>query len=78
MAFKPERFMATPAHAPEPDPKQFVFGFGRRICPGLHLADGTVWLACAQAISTMSVKKALDARGAEVVPEVEYVGQLIT
>lgn len=30
MAFKPERLLAEP---PAPDPKDFVFGFGRRQCP---------------------------------------------
>lgn len=78
MVFKPERFIATPTHAPEADPKQFVFGFGRRICPGLHLADASVWLACAQALAVLSITKEVSAQGKEIVPVVEYVGQLIT
>lgn len=78
MAFKPERFIASPTRASDPDPKQFVFGFGRRICPGLHLADTSVWLACAMALGALNVAKAVDAQGKEVVPAVEYVGQLIT
>jgi cytochrome P450 len=33
MAFRPERFLETPTHKPEPDPRNFIFGYGRRICP---------------------------------------------
>lgn len=76
--FRPERFIPTSTHTPETDPKEFVFGFGRRICPGLHLADSSFWLACATALATLIIKKARDAEGHEITPEVEFVGSLIT
>ncbi|KAG0703346.1 cytochrome P450 [Suillus ampliporus] len=40
--FNPERFLASNGKEPETDPRMICFGFGRRICPGLHLADGSV------------------------------------
>lgn len=30
--FSPGRFLSS---SPEPDPRKWVFGFGRRICPGI-------------------------------------------
>lgn len=42
--FSPERFVDDPkaGKKAEPDPRQFAYGFGRRVCPGmrarLHLA----------------------------------------
>lgn len=33
-AFDPERFMGP---EPELDPRTYVFGFGRRICPGQYI-----------------------------------------
>lgn len=32
--FRPERFLGA---EPQMDPKKFVFGFGRRVCPGTSL-----------------------------------------
>ncbi|KAI0145193.1 cytochrome P450 [Xylariaceae sp. FL1272] len=56
--FKPERFLQgeAPESGPEPDPKQFVFGFGRRICPGNILADNTLFLTIAQSLTVFSIE----------------------
>ncbi|KAG8901310.1 hypothetical protein FRC00_007957, partial [Tulasnella sp. 408] len=42
--FDPERHLKQP---PELDPREFVFGFGRRICPGKDLAFQEVWILAA-------------------------------
>ncbi|KAI0466898.1 cytochrome P450 [Xylaria cf. heliscus] len=55
--FKPERFLARDGHKPEPDPKKFVFGFGRRICPGRILADNSLFLIVAQSLAVFSTKR---------------------
>ena len=34
MTFKPERFLGADGRAPEMDPHNLAFGFGRRVCPG--------------------------------------------
>lgn len=56
--FKPERFLVANGHEPEPEPDKFVFGFGRRICPGKLLADQTLYLAAAQSLAVFDVNKA--------------------
>lgn len=42
--FDPERYLKQP---PELDPRKFIFGYGRRICPGRDLAFQNVWILAA-------------------------------
>ncbi|KAG6354440.1 hypothetical protein INS49_004457 [Diaporthe citri] len=60
--FMPERFLAP---FEEPDPAGFVFGFGRRICPGRRLAESesTLFLAMAKVLATFDMTKGRDAQG---------------
>ncbi|KAF8727211.1 hypothetical protein AX14_007483 [Amanita brunnescens Koide BX004] len=45
-----------------------VFGFGRRQCPGLHLADSSIWLLIACMMATLSIKKPVDENGKVIEP----------
>lgn len=65
--FSPERYLAP---FEEPDPAGFVFGFGRRICPGRRLADSTVFLAVAKVLATFDISKARDAHVREIEPDI--------
>lgn len=65
--FKPERFLEP--HN-EPSARCFVFGFGRRICPGRLLADSILFLTIARSLALFEIKKDLDKNGKEVDPEV--------
>ncbi|KAG8930433.1 hypothetical protein FRC01_002765 [Tulasnella sp. 417] len=42
--FDPDRYLKQ---TPELDPREFVFGYGRRICPGKDLAFQNVWILAA-------------------------------
>lgn len=75
MAFAPERFLGA---APEQDPRDLVFGFGRRVCPGKQLAMASVWLACATSLCTFSITKARDEHGAEITPVPEMTSGTIS
>lgn len=55
--FKPERFLGP---NPEPDPTQFVYGFGRRICPGRLFASNLVFLTIAQTCAVFKVTPCKD------------------
>lgn len=59
-SFDPTRFLAP---RDEPHPSIATFGFGRRMCPGRHLADTSLFLTIAQLLATFDVIGALDANG---------------
>ncbi|KAI0751469.1 cytochrome P450 [Daedaleopsis nitida] len=71
MSFNPERFVKTAAHEPEVDPRTMVFGFGRRICPGLQLADASVFLSIAMSLAAFKISKAVE-NGQVVEPSTEF------
>ncbi|KZT69742.1 cytochrome P450 [Daedalea quercina L-15889] len=74
--FRPERFTSA---SPERDPRNYVFGFGRRICPGQAFADSSSWLAIARILATFDVTKAHDpATGAEIAFEPEFISGMIS
>ncbi|CAE6497426.1 unnamed protein product [Rhizoctonia solani] len=64
--FDPSRYLK---HVPDPDPRKFVFGFGRRVCPGQHVANNTSWIMCAGILSIFDLKP-----GGELLKEVEQLG----
>lgn len=66
-SFMPERFLLP---FQEPDPAGFVFGYGRRICPGRRLADSTIFLCAAKTLAVFEISKARDAEGREIHPDV--------
>ncbi|KAJ7663410.1 cytochrome P450 [Mycena polygramma] len=57
MAFNPRRFLAAEGMEPEPDPARFVFGYGRRICPGKLMADETIFRTCSAVLSVFNISK---------------------
>ncbi|KAF8132785.1 cytochrome P450 [Boletus edulis] len=73
LEFRPERFLGN---APEPHPSNICFGLGRRRCPGLFLANSTVWLLCAQSLAVFDISKHVE-NGVEVTPEFNQVGGTI-
>ncbi|KAG8711713.1 hypothetical protein FRC09_020456 [Ceratobasidium sp. 395] len=40
--FMPERYLRE---NPPPDPENYAFGFGRRICPGMYIAHQSMWIS---------------------------------
>lgn len=60
MEFNPDRFMSTEGSPPETDPRNFSFGFGRRACPGYHLADASVYIACVTSLAVFNIAKAVE------------------
>ncbi|KAF7192514.1 Multifunctional cytochrome P450 monooxygenase [Pseudocercospora fuligena] len=63
--FNPSRFLGD---KPEMDPRNFIFGFGRRICPGKLLADASVFLTIARALAVFDIKSPVDDDGRPVAP----------
>ncbi|KAG5635364.1 hypothetical protein H0H81_011539 [Sphagnurus paluster] len=70
-SFDPTRFLPKPEGRGEPLPAA-TWGFGRRICPGRHVGDASLWIAMATILSTLKISKAVDGEGKEITPEVEF------
>lgn len=50
--FNPGRFLKQ---TPDPDPRRFLFGFGRRACPGHHVANNSAFSMCAAFMSVFNI-----------------------
>ncbi|KAF7789958.1 hypothetical protein EIP86_000906 [Pleurotus ostreatoroseus] len=78
-AFNPDRFM-TPEGTLDPkvpNSEEFAFGFGRRTCPGRHLALNSVWLNLASILAVFNLELPKDKQGREIRPAGKYTPGLI-
>lgn len=73
--FDPARFLGP---SPAPDPLDYAFGFGRRICPGKTLAESIVWLTIAKALAVYDITKGKDQDGREIDPEARFTSGVIS
>jgi hypothetical protein len=68
-SFKPERFLRTSSDGslsinPDvPDPRNALFGYGRRVCPGKIIADDMIFASAVSLLATMVVSRPTDACG---------------
>lgn len=74
--FDPDHFKGQTALAPElaaaPDYKDrdhYGYGTGRRICPGIHLAERNLFLAISKLMWGFNIEPALDDKGNPVEPD---------
>jgi len=59
--------------ASNPDPSkrdQFVFGAGRRICQGMHIAERSLFLGISRMLWGFKFEKARDENGNEITPDI--------
>lgn len=72
--FKPERFFdrVDDAAKRRRNPKNYVFGFGRRQCPGMYLVDSSIWLLIVNMLATLRMSKAVDEAGKVIEPEYTF------
>ncbi|KAN0086143.1 Cytochrome P450 [Tylopilus felleus] len=64
--YLPERFVNAEGMLTDDDPREFTFGFGRRRCPGRHVADASVWSGIATMLATLDFNLAKDADGNDI------------
>ncbi|KAH9475791.1 Cytochrome P450 monooxygenase 105 [Psilocybe cubensis] len=76
MEFKPERFNGSESEMKKAT--DLVFGFGRRVCPGMHFAEGTLFAIIATTLATCHILPGLDEHGKEVLPKFAYTPGTIT
>ena len=56
-AFKPERYLDPDGNLREDRISLSTFGCGRRICPGRHFVDVTLFITVASLFSVFSIQK---------------------
>ncbi|KIK82097.1 hypothetical protein PAXRUDRAFT_728978 [Paxillus rubicundulus Ve08.2h10] len=71
--FIPERFLTAEGTLIDDNPAQYVFGFGRRMCPGRHTGDASVWSVISTMLATLEFHLAKDAEGRDIIPNPKYV-----
>ena len=73
--FNPDRFLTREGTLDPkvPNPEQFVYGFGRRVCPGRFLGLTSVWLAMSNILATFDFEIPTDDQGREVRPSEECI-----
>ncbi|KAJ5606798.1 Cytochrome P450 E-class group I [Penicillium hordei] len=79
MTFNPSRFLQQEdGVAPECDPQKFVFGYGRRICPGRFLADTSLFLIISKSLAVFDITKRVGEDGKDIDLLAEYLPGIIS
>jgi cytochrome P450 len=75
--FDPERHLTAEGKLKD-DPLvgHFAFGYGRRICPGRHFAELSLWAAMVSMLSTIRIMNAKDSEGNDIPVTPEYTAGL--
>ncbi|RPD54777.1 CyP450 monooxygenase [Lentinus tigrinus ALCF2SS1-6] len=73
--FMPERFLTKDGQLSKDilSPRSYVFGFGRRVCPGMYFGDASLFITIASLLHALTIKPALDEFGRPRIPSVENV-----
>ena len=81
-AFKPERWLDSSGYLKGDipiSPFDAVFGYGRRLCPGLAFGRSNLWMNMATILSTCNIGMKIDKEtGKPIVPRVEFEGDSVT
>nr|VWP00396.1 Uncharacterized protein [Ganoderma boninense] len=77
--FMPERFLDSAGNLDfhGRDPADVMFGFGRRVCPGQHFAESTLFLLCASILSAFEIGPPVGEDGAPVEVKWEATDHLV-
>ncbi|KZS88902.1 cytochrome P450 [Sistotremastrum niveocremeum HHB9708] len=80
--FRPERFLMTVQGGDcksledlPLDPRAVVFGYGRRNCPGQHLADLALWIEVATILAVYNISRA---PGEEASPSAQFTSGVVS
>lgn len=65
--FSPERFLGA---NPQRDPRDVCFGYGRRICPGMYLAEAALSMTISMTLAAFDITSAVE-NGVSIIPKHE-------
>lgn len=69
--FKPERFLNEDGSVRDDPTLALAFGARKRICPGRHIVDATLFIVASSVLSAFNVTKAKDEDDNEIPVEAE-------
>ncbi|PAV15608.1 cytochrome P450 [Pyrrhoderma noxium] len=75
--FIPERWLPSSSKESPMNSNKIGFGFGRRLCPGRHFAENSVFIGVSSILSMFNIEKALGEDGKPITPEVDYVSDFV-
>jgi len=55
--FDPARHIATADKPAQRDPRKVCFGYGRRVCPGMYLAEASLFSCISQTLAVFNIEK---------------------
>lgn len=72
--FSPERFLGA---NPQRDPRDVCFGYGRRICPGMYLAEAALSMTISMTLAAFDITSAVE-NGVSIIPKHENTSGTIS
>ncbi|KIK55702.1 hypothetical protein GYMLUDRAFT_230770 [Collybiopsis luxurians FD-317 M1] len=74
MRFDPMRYLNADGkiNSDVRDSSSALFGFGRRVCPGRHIAIASLWIAVASILACYTIEPELDKKGKPIDPKGEW------
>ena len=73
--FRPERYLDKDGCFQDDPAIAMAFGVGKRICPGRHFVDSTLFIVASSILSVFNVTKAKDENGQEIPVKVAMTGE---
>jgi cytochrome P450 len=73
--FKPERFLNVDGSLRDDPILVSAFGFGKRLCPGRHFADATLFISIVSLLSVFNIERGKD--GGDKRSDYTYTGALV-
>ena len=74
--FDPERFIEAPGKEVQQDPRKAASGFRRRVCPGIALAEASIFHLATFVLTVFNIEKALDENGVPITPTAESTNSM--
>lgn len=79
MEYRPERYLKEGKFDPDGiDTDSVAFGFGRRICPGRHLSDNSLYSIVSCLLAVYDIKPPVDDQGNDIKLEPEFTNGLLS
>ncbi|KAF4609943.1 hypothetical protein D9613_010304 [Agrocybe pediades] len=75
--FDPERHINTADKPAQRDPRKVCFGYGRRVCPGMYLAEASLFSCVSQSLAVFNIEKKV-VNGVPIAPVHESTSGIIS